>query len=75
MSRGLAEDWGDWWPPTLDFWKGEARDTTDITRPDKHTLTLSLSLASVFLLFPLHTDVHTRKKKPIHKYSRKWTGG
>lgn len=32
MSRGLAEDWGDWWPPALDstrfFWKGETPKTS-----------------------------------------------
>lgn len=35
MSRGLAEDRGDWGPPALDstgfFWKDEVRDTNDTT--------------------------------------------
>ena len=48
MSSGLAEDRGDWEPPASDspafLWKGEARDTDDITAAGDNT-GLRLTLA------------------------------
>ena len=53
MSSGWAEDLG---PPAPDspacLWKGEARDTDDITAAGHHT-------AYVFKLAHTHTHTHT----------------
>lgn len=61
MSRGLAEDRGDWVSPvpdsTMFCWKGEAEDTSDIS-----TLTQTLCLS------PTHTHTYTHKQSDTCKH-------